>query len=117
MRDYAIELSAGDRGALAKRYSTKGAYSLGFEPNSYDSLAAITRRYGDANWAKPDQFAWENLSYEQLGPDTCLVVGGFRWAASGRTARLAYSGILRREDGGLRIIMEHENMLPASSPN
>lgn len=116
MREYAGELSAGDRGALARRYSSKGAYSLGFGPKSYESLAEITRRYVGAGWRKPDQFAWQDLSYEQLGTDTCLVVGGFRWTASGRTALLAYTAVLRKEGQALRIILEHENVLPNAAP-
>ncbi len=116
MREYAGELSAGDRDALARRYSAKGAYSIGFGPKSFETRAEIARRYAGASWRKPDQFAWDDLSYEQLGKDTCLVVGGFRWTASGRTALLAYTAVLRREGKALRIILEHENVLPDAAP-
>lgn len=116
MRDYARDLSAGDRDALARRYSSKGAYSLGFEAKSFDTTVEIAGRYADTSWRKPDQFSWENLSFEQLGTDTCLVVGGFRWTTSGRTALMAYTGVLRNEGQVLRIILEHENVLTEVAP-
>jgi hypothetical protein len=115
MREYARDLLAGSRAALARRYSSKGAYSLGFQPKSYDSLAQIAQRYAGTKWRKPDDFAWQDLSFEQLGSDTCLVAGSFRWTASGSTGTLAYTAVLRREGQDLRIILEHENVLPQAA--
>ena len=111
MADYARDLVAGDRGAIARRYSSRGAYSLGFEPKSFDSAAAIAKRYAGAEWQKPDAFAWSALSYEQLGPDACLATGGFRWTAGGRAMDFAYTAVLRAEGQQLRIVLEHENPL------
>ena len=111
MSAYARDLSAGDRVAIAGRYSRSGAYSLGFEAKILDSPEAITRRFAGSAWQRPEAFEWQNLSYEQLGPTTCLVAGGFRWTAQGRTATLAYTSVLRAEEGGLRIMLEHENLL------
>ncbi|MCW3798467.1 hypothetical protein OMW55_11690 [Sphingomonas sp. BN140010] len=114
MRAYASDLSRGDRGAVAARYSALGAYSLGFTPKSRDSFDAIGKRYASPEWQKPDKFAWQDLSYEQISPDTCLVVGGFSWTAGSRTAQMAYTAVLRVENNNLRIILEHENMLAGS---
>ena len=111
MAAYARDLSAGDRAAIAGRYSRSGAYSLGFGAKSLDSPEAITKRYAGPAWQKPDAFEWQDLSYEQLGPATCLVAGGFRWTKQGRTGTLAYTSVLRAEEGGLRIMLEHENLL------
>jgi hypothetical protein len=111
MASYAGELVAGDRAAIARRYSSGGAYSLGFKPKSFDSAAAIARRYAGPEWQKPEAFAWEALSYEQLGPGSCLVTGGFRWTAGGRAMSFAYTAVLRAEAGGLRVMLEHESPL------
>jgi hypothetical protein len=117
MRSYAEDLAKGNRKAIAARYSAGGAYMLGFQAKTRDSFEAIGRRYAGSEWQKPDRFAWTDLSYEQLGPDTCLVAGGFDWTSGERMAALAYTAVLRRENGALRIILEHENMLapPRSS--
>jgi hypothetical protein len=117
MADYAEALTQGDRSGIARRYRAVGAYSLGFEAKTFDSLEAIARRYASKDWQKPDEFAWTDLSYEQIGPETCLVVGGFRWTSGGRTAQMAYTSVLRLEGGALRIMLEHENVLPKASGN
>jgi hypothetical protein len=113
MSAYAADLARGDRRAIAARYSARGAYSVGFEPKTRDSFEAIGKRYADDGWRRPDKFDWQDLSYEQLGFNTCLVVGGFSWTDSGRTAQMAYTAVLRRESNDLRIILEHENTLAA----
>ena len=95
MAAYAGELTGGDRGATARRYSSRGAYSLGLEAKSFDSAAAIARRYAGPEWRKPDAFSRETLSFEQLNPATCLVVGSFRWTAAGRAMSFAYTAVLR----------------------
>lgn len=111
MAAYAEDLSAGDRTAIAGRYSRSGAYALGARAKTFNGPEATVQHYAAATWQKPDAFEWLDLSYEQLGPTTCLVAGGFRWTAQGRTAAFAYTSVLRAEDGVLRIMVEHENRL------
>ncbi|WP_114228867.1 hypothetical protein [Sphingomonas ginsengisoli (ex An et al. 2013)] len=112
MASYAADLQAGNRAAIAGRYSAGGAYSLGYEAKSFDSAAAIARRYTGAEWQKPDAFAWQALSVEQLGPGACLATGGFRWTQGAGSMDFAYTAVLRAEPAGLRILLEHENPLP-----
>ncbi|GAA4010540.1 hypothetical protein GCM10022211_26270 [Sphingomonas humi] len=111
MASYAADLAKGDRGAIASRYSGNGAYSLGFGPKTRESFEAIGKRYAGPEWQKPDKFEWTDLSFEQLGQDHCLVAGGFNWTVGQRTAAMAYTAVLKRERGVLRIILEHESML------
>jgi hypothetical protein len=111
MASYATDLLAGDRPALVARYAARGAYFLGFEAKSFDAPATIAQHYAGAAWQKPDAFSWQALSVEQLGPAACLVTGGFRWTARGRTMDFAYTAVLRGEAGGLKIQLEHENPL------
>lgn len=115
MDGYARDLRGGDRAAIAARYSAKGAYLLGFEAKARLTPAAIRARYSEG-WQKPDAFEWRDLSVETLGPDRCLVTGGFAWTAGPRTVPLAYTAILVRERGGLRIALEHENPLVPPRP-
>jgi ketosteroid isomerase-like protein len=115
MAAYAKDLAAGDRAAVAARYSRAGAYALGFAPKRFDAHAVIVANYAGSGWQKPAAFAWRDLSYEPIGPDAVAVTGGFDWTAeqAGEPVRFAYTGILRREAGTLRIRIEHENPLPA----
>jgi len=112
MAGYAADLLAGDRARLAARYSSRGAYNLGLAAKVYDTYGAIVARYAAPTWGKPDGFSWDDLSYEQLGSSHCLVVGAFSWREGSQTVRMAYSGVLVMENAALRIVHEHENMLP-----
>lgn len=112
MAAYAENLVAGDRAAIARRYSAEGAYMNGFSPKEHHALDAITRRYAGNGWTKPDAFAWRDLSYETLGVDACVVTGGFTWTQDGASGEYAYTALLRRENGTWRIRVEHENELP-----
>lgn len=114
MDGYAADLRAGDRAAIAARYSRSGAYLLGFEAKRLHTPAEIAARYAGPGWQKPDGFAWNDLTVETAGPDACLVTGGFTCTAKGRSAPAAYTGLLVREDGMLRLRIEHENLLPPS---
>lgn len=121
MAAYAGELAAGDRAALPARYSREGAHLVGLGPARFLSRDALAARYAGPGWRPPASFAWRDLTYEAVGVDAVLVVGGFDWGpASGGPARpYAYSALLRREDGALRIRIEHENLLPPppAAPN
>ena len=112
MASYAADLVAGDRAAIARRYSADGAFMNGFSPKQHHALDAITRRYAGDGWAKPDAFAWRDLSYETVGTDACVVTGGFTWTQDGASGEYAYTALLRRENGTWHIRVEHENELP-----
>lgn len=111
MDAYANELRAGDRAAIAARYSAQGAYLNGFEAKAFKSHPAITAQYAGAGWQKPDAFDWRDLSYEAIGSEGCVVTGGFTWTSGDHTGELAYTALLRQEQGGWRIRIEHENLL------
>lgn len=113
MAAYADELRTGDRAAIAGRYSRRGAYSLGWNAKRFEDHAVIAAGYAGADWQKPFSFSWLDLSYEPLGPDSIVVIGGFAWGKDDKSAPriAAYSSLLRREAGGLRIRVEHENQL------
>lgn len=115
MAAYAKDLAAGNRPAIAARYSRDGAHMLGFGPAKLRSHADLVTRYASSEWQPAKRFAWRDLTYEVLGPDAVLVVGGFEWDdGDGKPAgQFAYTGLLRRENGALRIRVEHENPLPA----
>ena len=114
MADYARDLSAGDRAAVARRYDRRGAWRMGHGEKGYDLWVEIARQYRE-NWPPPKSFAWRELSYEPLGPDAVVVLGLFDWGVSdeksGGTKLLTYSytGLLVRQDGELRIRMEDES--------
>lgn len=111
MQAYADDLLKGDRKAIADRYSRKGAYALGWTPKTFESHAEITRKYASQQWQKPEAFEWRDLSYEPLSEDSIAVVGNFMWGAEGMKPLMAYTSVLRREEGGLRLIIEHENLV------
>lgn len=112
MRDYAADLSAGDRAAIARRYSARGAFFNGFEPSTLRTPQQIEALYARSAWQRPEAFAWIDLRFEAVSEDACLVAGGFSMTRGGRQRDFAYSGLLRRENGAWRIRLEHENALP-----
>lgn len=113
MAAYAADLLAGDRGAIAGRYSRRGAYTLGWTLKRFEDQATIARTYASPNWQKPHSFSWSDLSYEPLSADSIVVVGGFLWGVDDKSAPLTmtYTALLRREAGGLKIRVEHENLI------
>ena len=115
MNDYARDLAAGNRAAIAARYSREGAFALGWSPKRFDDHATIVKNYAGSSWTKPAAFAWRDLSFEPLGPDAVAVVGHFDWTTDPKQPpmRAAYTGVLRRENGALRIRIEHENKIEA----
>ncbi len=120
MAAYAADLLAGDRAAIAGRYSRRGAYTLGWNLKRFEDQATIARSYASSNWQKPHSFSWTELSFEPLSADSIVVVGGFLWGADDKTAPLTmtYTALLRREAGGLKIRVEHENLIgkPPATP-
>ena len=111
MEAYGRELLAGDRAAIARRYHRGGAWRVGHGQKSFQDWPAIEAFYAGEHWARPASFAWRDLSYEVLGPDSVVVVGLFDWgrSAGGEPLRLSYTGLLVREDGELRIRLEDES--------
>lgn len=112
MTGYANDLIAGDRAAIAARYSRAGAYNLGRVSGPKDSWTSISARYAGPEWQRPAAFAWQDLSYIPLGPDSAAVVGAFLWTTpDSKRLAVAYTGVLQREAGELRLVAEHESLL------
>jgi hypothetical protein len=117
MAAYARELAAGDRPAIAARYDRRGSWVMGGGAKRYSSHAQTAAYYAGPNWSPPAAFEWRDLSYEPLGPDAVAVVGTFLWtrAAGQPPVTVAYTGLLVRQDGALRIRIEDEDA--ASEPS
>ena len=111
MDKYAEDLWQGNRAAIAARYDPNGAWHVGPGRAELESWDQINRRYR-ARWAPPASFQWRELSYEPLGPDSVLVVGGFHWwpqkKADQPPLEYSYTGLLVRRNGQLRIRLENE---------
>ena len=101
---YAEDLLKGDSTALRSRYHSDGTYLLGggfLEFISSDSLKY--KHYGANNWSAPEEFEWHEMSYEALSNDVVSVVGKFSW----ERGVLSYSGIIARDDDGLKLKLEN----------
>ena len=101
---YAKDLLKGDSTALRARYHSDGTYLLGggfLEFISSDSLKY--KHYGANNWSAPEEFEWHEMSYEALSNDVVSVVGKFSW----ERGVLSYSGIVARDDDGLKLKLEN----------
>ena len=111
MRRYGEDLVMGNRAAIAGRYDPAGAWHVGPARVELESWDQINRRYR-GRWAPPSSFEWRDLAYEALGPDSVLVVGGFRWWPQKKADRppldYSYTAVLVRRDGALKIRLENE---------
>lgn len=111
MAKYAEDLWQGNRDAVAARYDPTGAWHVGPGIAELESWDKIDQRYR-RRWAPPASFEWRGLAYEALGPDSVLVVGGFRWwpqkKAEQPPLEYSYTGLLVRRDGQLKIRLENE---------
>jgi hypothetical protein len=109
MAAYAADLLAGNREQIADRYDPRGAWLIGEGRKalvSADSLRATYR----GRWRPPASFAWEDLSYEVVGPDAVVVVGRFIWGVDAtRRLPFSYTALLLRQHGRLRIRVEDES--------
>jgi len=114
MEEYAADLRAGNRAAIADRYDRRGAWRQGNGDNVLEPWDSIREIYAGARWERPASFEWRDLHYESAGPDAIVVVGAFLWGrAAGQPPYLfSYTGLLVRRDGRLRIRLEHESMRP-----
>jgi hypothetical protein len=111
MDDYARDLLAGDRAAIASRYDRTGAYFLGNGQKDFEPYDSIVARYHGPRWSPPASFEWRDLSFEPLGPDAVIVAGRFLWVAraGAQPVAVSYTGLLRRQAGVLRIRLEDES--------
>jgi len=111
MNDYARDLAAGDRAAIARRYARGGAWLLGHGRKDFESYARIETRYAGPEWTPPRSFEWRDLSVEPTGRDAVVVAGLGLWEpADGHPiVTLSYTALLIREDGELRIRLEDES--------
>lgn len=111
MARYADDLIQGDRTAVAARYDPNGAWHVGPTGAELESWEKIDQRYR-RRWAPPSSFEWQGLSYEQVGPDTVLVVGGFHWwplkKSDAPPLVYSYTALLVRRGGELKIRLENE---------
>ena len=115
MASYAQDLIAGDRAAIAARYDRNGSWVVGNGRKMFSTAAETKAYYAGASWNPPAGFEWRDLSYEVAGPDSVVVVGTFVWkpGSGGPDRIVSYTGLLVRQDGGLRIRVEDESALPA----
>ncbi len=111
MAAYGQALASRDRSGVAGRYSASGATIILDGARRTRSKEEIVARYRDA-WAGPDSFAWRDLTYEALGPDTIIVSGGFDWGSATGVTAYSYASVLQREQGELRIRLEVESSIP-----
>jgi hypothetical protein len=118
MQAYAEALGNRRRDEVAAAYAASGATIIFNGVRRVLSFEEIASRYRDT-WVGPDSFAWRELAYQPLGPDTVLVTGGFDWGTDKGVAEFSYASVLQREQGGLRIRLEVESAIPdgkASQP-
>jgi hypothetical protein len=108
MAGYAADMQRQNRDGLAARYQREGAYWVLHGRKRFlvhDSIVAYFRE----QWLPPDEFRWEDMSYEVLGDDAVVVIGLMRFNdPDGRSAIGSYTAVLVREDGELRIRVEDE---------
>jgi hypothetical protein len=111
MARYADDLIQGNRAAVAARYDRNGAWHVGPTGAELESWDKIDNRYR-RRWAPPSSFEWRGLAYEQVGPDSVLVVGGFNWwplkKADSPPLVYSYTALLVRRGGELKIRLENE---------
>lgn len=114
MQAYAAELRAGDRAALASLYARRGAWRL-----TPDSRFVRMQRWDEIRdafvapgWSRPAHFDWFTLNFHFIDSDNVAVVASVDRSGGSPTFTHLYSALLVREDGELRIRMEHEAPAP-----
>lgn len=111
MDSYAADLRNHDRAALVARYDRSHATMIFNGERIARSFDEIQARYRD-QWIGPVSFDWRDLAFEVLGPDSMIVTGKFDWGTPDGIDRYSYSGVLQRQEGELRILLEVESMIP-----
>ena len=118
MAAYASDLSRRDAAAVAARYHSAGTIFLGNGNKQIMTKQEVTDGYLKG-WRGPARFAWRNLDYEPVGMDAVVVTGLFEWTSAGAAAPevQSYVGLLRRENGTLKIRIEDESRpIPKPTP-
>lgn len=107
MDTYAEDVTAGDRKALANRYSRRGTIFIGGEWKEEIGFDKLSSEYAKS-WKPPVTFRWQGLAYEKLGDQSVMVTGGVARSdkAGAETTSHSYAVLLVKEDGVLRIRME-----------
>jgi hypothetical protein len=75
MDTYADDVIAGDRTALANRYSRRGIIFIGGEWKEEISFDKLSGEYA-SSWKPPVAFRWQNLAFEKLGDQAVMITGG-----------------------------------------
>ena len=107
MNSYADDVSAGERKALANRYSRRGTIFIGGEWKEEVAFDKLSREYA-TSWKPPVTFRWQGLAFEKLGEEAVMITGGVARGdkAGAETFSHSYAVLLIKEDGVLRIRME-----------
>lgn len=117
MESYAADFIAHDVEPVIARYHRDGAYHLGHGNKRLVPYDTIAQMYREGPPQGPASFELGDLSFEVLGEDAVVVVGTFRaqWQPETPVQVASYTGLLVRQDGELRIRLEHESFDDARS--
>ncbi|MEM5518456.1 hypothetical protein WNY37_15980 [Henriciella sp. AS95] len=115
MAAYGDDLRAGDRSALVQRYASSGAVMVLNGEGGHKTHQEIAELYS-SGWTPPSSFEWLDLAFDPIGTDAVAVSGTFHWGAGEESSAYAYTGVLKREDGALRIALENEIRLVDQTP-
>ena len=106
---YAEDLLKGRGEAIANRYDSRGYYSLGNGNKQFFTASEARTRY-TTRWSGPKGFAWKDMTFEVLSPDSASVVGLYDWETpTGDKGTLSYSAVLVRSAGKWGIRVEDES--------
>jgi hypothetical protein len=111
---YGSALATPRRNAIASFYHYTGALVVFNGVARRMSRAELEAKYRGP-WTPPAFFAWENLSFDSIGPGSVIVTGGFKWQTPGQpdTTRYVYAALVVAVDSGMSILFEHETLRPA----
>lgn len=111
MASYAVDLLAGNREALIARYDRSGVY-FPMDGPGMTPIEDVAKIYRGDGWQPPASFEWQGLVFKPMNADAILVTGAFLWGrADGKKRHISYTGLFVRQDGVLRIQIEHESAI------
>jgi len=106
---YAEDLRLHRREAIADRYDSRGYFGLGNGSKRFVTFEDNKKNY-TTRWTGPKEFAWRDLSFEMLSPESAAVVGLFDWTpAAGEKETGSYTAVLTKRSGKWRIRVEDES--------
>jgi hypothetical protein len=106
---YAEDLRQHRPEGIAKRYDTRGYFSLGNGSKRFVTFDDNKKRYL-TEWSGPKNFDWKDLSFEVLSPTSAAVAGLFDWTrTTGEKDTLSYTAVLTKQSGEWRIRIEDES--------